>query len=210
MKCPNCGTEVGEDARFCTNCGVALLSTVKEEGATPLYCKKCGLKLPEGAAFCTKCGNPVATVPPITPVARTETRIILASWGERFVAWLLDIIIIGIVLAPLKWLAIWPAFVWAPAPLRWIPFADFGLDNLIYLLYWTLMEGSNGQSLGKMIMKIKVTRLNGAPTDIAHAALQSLGKAFLLPIDCLIGWILYPLKNQRLFNYLSETIVVKA
>ncbi|MDH5441035.1 MAG: RDD family protein [Candidatus Bathyarchaeota archaeon] len=72
------------------------------------------------------------------------------------------------------------------------------------------MEGIYGQSIGKIAMRIKVTQLNGRSTDIVHALLESLGKAFLLPIDCIIGWILYPGKKQRLFNYVSETIVVKA
>ena len=70
------------------------------------------------------------------------------------------------------------------------------------------MEGIYGQSLGKMIMKIKVTKLDGRSVDLPHAAIESIGKAFLLPIDCIIGWLLYGDKNQRLFNYISETLVV--
>jgi uncharacterized RDD family membrane protein YckC len=71
------------------------------------------------------------------------------------------------------------------------------------------MEGTSGQSIGKMALNIKVTNLDGTPTDIAHASLASLGKAFLLPIDFIIGVVLYPVKNQRLFNHVSETIIVK-
>ena len=71
------------------------------------------------------------------------------------------------------------------------------------------MDGIYGQSLGKMVMKIKVTKLDGKAVDLLSAAIESIGKAFLLPIDCIIGWILYGNKNQRLFNYISETIVVE-
>jgi hypothetical protein len=39
--------------------------------------------------------------------------------------------------------------------------------------------------------------------------LETVGKAFLLPLDVLLGWIFYPKRRQRLFNYISETIVVK-
>jgi uncharacterized RDD family membrane protein YckC len=91
----------------------------------------------------------------------------------------------------------------------WVPFVDFGLSNVVQFLYWMLMEGAYGQSLGKMLMRIKVARLDGSPINMGQAALQSLGKAFLLPLDCLLGWILYPRRRQRLFNYLSETVVVK-
>jgi hypothetical protein len=38
---------------------------------------------------------------------------------------------------------------------------------------------------------------------MGQAAVESVGKAFLLPLDCLLGWIL------RIFNYLSETIVIR-
>ena len=91
-----------------------------------------------------------------------------------------------------------------------IPFVDFGLDNVIYFLYWMFMEATYGQSIGKMILRIEITRLNGEPASMVQSAIEGVGKAFLLPIDCIIGWILYPGKRQRLFNYISGTIVVKA
>ena len=90
------------------------------------------------------------------------------------------------------------------------PFVDLGLDNVIYFLYWTLMEGTNGQSIGKIVMKLKVTQLNGNRLDMVQAAIEGMGKAFLLPLDVIIGLFLYPNKKQRLFNYISGTIVLKA
>jgi uncharacterized RDD family membrane protein YckC len=80
----------------------------------------------------------------------------------------------------------------------------------MYFLYWTFMEGTYGQSLGKMVMGIRIVRLNGEHADLSRAALESIGKAFLLPIDLILGWALHPRKRQRIFNYLSETVVVRA
>jgi len=208
LKCPNCGTEVSEGDRFCSDCGASLGPSGKETEAVALYCRKCGSKLPEGATYCTNCGTPLRAAPPVAP----EARLRLAGWGERFLAWLMDIIIVGILLLPVKrflLLAAWPGFVWAPDFLRWIPFVDLGLDNIVHFLYWTTMEGSFGQSIGKVIMKIGVKQLSGEPTDMMHAAIESIGKAFLLPIDCIVGWLFYPRKKQRLFSYLSETVVVR-
>jgi len=166
-----------------------------------VYCKNCGSELPEGAAYCPKCG---ASVEPLVGFK-------LATWGERFVAWLIDVVILSVIIQPVKLLIglAWPGFVWAPFFPSWVPFVDFGLSNVIYFVYWMLMDGTYGRSIGKMIMRIKVTRLDGKLADMPHAALESLGKAFLLPIDCIIGWILYPRKRQRIFNYLSETIVIR-
>jgi uncharacterized RDD family membrane protein YckC len=173
------------------------------------FCKHCEAKLSEGAAYCSKCGILVESLPS-TPYI-SKSRLELASWTERFIAWVIDAIILGIFISVIKffvWIA-WPTFVWAPDYLRWIPFVDIGMDNVIFFLYWTLMDGINGQSIGKSIMRIKVTQLNDKPVDLAHATIESLGKAFLLPLDCIIGWLLYPRKKQRLFNYISETIIVR-
>jgi len=164
------------------------------------YCKNCGSEVPEDAAYCPKCGGPVQAVAGIT----------LAFWGERFVAWLIDVILLSIIIGLIRFAwAGWPSFAWVPSFPTWVPFVDFGLSNVVQFLYWMLMEGAYGQSLGKMLMRIKAARLDGSPINMGQAALQSLGKAFLLPLDCLLGWILYPRRRQRLFNYLSETIVVK-
>ena len=170
------------------------------EGIMP-YCRKCGATLSDRAAYCQQCGASVEAI----------ARLALATWGERLIAWVIDLILLGIFLTPIKIVLrlAWPGFLWAPSALQWIPFVHLGLDNIVYFLYWTFMEGINGQSIGKMAMKIRVTTLNGEPTDLVHAAIQSLGKAFLLPLDCIIGLILYPTERQRLFNYISETLVTK-
>jgi uncharacterized RDD family membrane protein YckC len=129
---------------------------------------------------------------------------------ERFIAWLIDIIILWV---SLSWFS-WPGFslipkAWETIVPRGIPIVDLGFKNVIYFLYWTLLEWKYGQSVGKMAMRIKVTHLNGGPICSGRAAIQSIGKAFLLPLDCIIGWIMYPAKEQRLFNYISETVAVK-
>jgi uncharacterized RDD family membrane protein YckC len=132
----------------------------------------------------------------------------LALWSERFIAWLIDVIIIGIfvgLLELLTWFA-WEPFSFWPS---WFPFINFGSGGIIYFLYWTLMEGIYGQSIGKMVMRIRVTRLDGSKIGFGYAALESVGKAFLLVLDLIIGWVLYPRRKQRAFNYLSETIVVQ-
>jgi uncharacterized RDD family membrane protein YckC len=164
------------------------------------FCKNCGEELAEGARYCRKCG---------ASTSRFQEQV-LAGWGERFIAWLIDMIVLGIVLA---WLSLpgfnWISRFWSGTFPDWIPFVDFGFNNVVYFIYWTFMEGTYGQSIGKMIMKIVVTDLDGKQVDIGKAAFQSIGKAFLLPIDCILGWILYQQNHQRLFNYLSETIVLK-
>jgi uncharacterized RDD family membrane protein YckC len=165
-------------------------------------CSKCGSELPEGAGFCPKCG---------TPVKQTVEQPKLAYWGTRFVAWLIDIVIVGAIVWFLRVFlgAAWPGYLWPTGLPGWFPFADFGASNVAYFLYWMLSDGLYGQSFGKIIMRIKITRLDGGVPNMGQAAIESIGKAFLLPIDVIVGWFLYPSRRQRLFNYLSNTIVVR-
>jgi len=181
-------------------------------------CKECGYELPEGAVYCPRCGTPVVkeetpaqAATTAGPAAPISPGLKLAFWWERFVAWLIDVILIGLVLSLVEALTFFSLrpFTFLPGWLDWIPFFNFGLSGVVNFLYWMLMDGAYGQSFGKMVMMIRVTRVDGSRVNMANAALESVGKAFLLPLDCLLGWILYPRRRQRVFNYISETIVVK-
>ncbi len=155
-----------------------------------MYCKKCGNEISEEAEYCPKCG-----------AAQNISEIMLASSGERILAWLIDGIIVGFVVSAL-------AFPGLFFPLH-TPVINFSLNGIALFLYWSYTEGTTGQGIGKKVMKIKVTDLDGEPIDISTSMYQAFGKAFLLPLDVIIGLIAYGDKEQRLFNHLSNTIVVK-
>lgn len=123
-------------------------------------------------------------------------------------AWLIDVIIIGIFVCLLELLT-W--FAWEPFSFwhSWFSLFNFGSGGFIYFLYWTLLESTYGQSFGKMIMHLRVVRLNGGRISLGQAALESVGKAFLLLLDIIIGLALYPNRRQRILNYLSETVVIR-
>jgi hypothetical protein len=131
--------------------------------------------------------------------------LVLAKWSTRFWAWLIDIILVGLVGSAVSGIL---DPVW-----RFIPFS-FGfeaisLDSLLLFVYWTLLEGYRGQSIGKMALNIRTTGRAGEDIGYAAAAIESFGKAFLLVLDCLIGWIAMPGSKLRLFNRLSNTIVIE-
>ncbi len=126
----------------------------------------------------------------------------LASWDSRFWAWLIDVIIVAAVLNLfLKPLSFWSFGI----PNLW----SFGIDGVVLFIYWTLLEGYTGQSIGKMALNLKVTDRKGDEIDLEKAAVESFGKAFILPIDCLVGWLAMSGEKLRLFNRLSNTIVIK-
>lgn len=49
IKCPNCGSEVPENSKFCLECGTKM--------ATEWQCKNCGEMVPANAKFCGNCGS---------------------------------------------------------------------------------------------------------------------------------------------------------
>jgi uncharacterized RDD family membrane protein YckC len=84
------------------------------------------------------------------------------------------------------------------------------ISSLGFLAYWTYFESSTtGQSIGKRLLKIKTTDLTGGKIDTKSAIIESFGKAFLLPLDVVLGWIFTNNKRQRIFNRISNTIVIK-
>ena len=136
--------------------------------------------------------------------------ITLARWSTRFWAWLIDFIIVTIAIEVIF------AIAYAPLALNQgvqgnpgLGAVRFAVQSLLFFAYWTYFESTTGQSIGKKLLKIKTTDLAGNVPDVRNIAIQSFGKAFLLPIDVFFGWIFTNDKRQRLFNRASDTIVVR-
>ncbi|EMA26178.1 MULTISPECIES: RDD family protein [Haloarcula] len=130
----------------------------------------------------------------------------IASWDDRFLAWLLDVLLVGVVLSALGEAAGVFSLLTGSLSVT-TPFT--GLNGLGLFVYWTALEGRQGQSVGKMVMNIAVTDERGNAIDYGTAAIESFGKAFLLPIDILVGWLVYEEEGLRLFNKLSSTVVIE-
>ncbi|MFZ2471351.1 MAG: RDD family protein [Methanothrix sp.] len=122
----------------------------------------------------------------------------LSSWGDRFWAWLIDVLLMS---------TFWYEIM---IVLKRDAFSLDGVLPLMVLMfiYWTVLEGYRGQSLGKMLFSIVVTGPSGEQIRFRDAALESFGKAFLLPLDSLTGYFVFRESRQRLFNRISDTIVI--
>lgn len=58
-------------------------------------------------------------------------------------------------------------------------------------------------------MNLKTTNLDGTVAEGKKVAIAAFGKAFLLPFDVVLGWIFTNEKRQRIFNRVSNTVVIK-
>jgi len=146
-------------------------------------------------------------------VKRQAELLILANWGRRFIAWMIDYIIINVMLAYFRLedleTQLLPQFLLPRLPgfdiSIWSP-----LSILIFFLYWTFSEWYFGRSIGQLLLNLRLTNLEGRNVSLRASAIQSAGKSILLPLDCLIGWVYHPCRKarQRFFNKLSNTIVI--
>jgi uncharacterized RDD family membrane protein YckC len=154
-----------------------------------------------------------------TTNTESET-IVLASWIDRFIAWLIDFIIVsiglGILFAVIS-IPFWIAFpqMFESTNMNMLFTSEGGywpsyiISSLVFMAYWTYFESTRGQSIGKKLLHLKTTDLAGKSIDVKTAVIESFGKAFLLPFDLILGWILTNDKRQRIFNRASGTIVIK-
>ena len=141
-----------------------------------------------------------------------------AGAGSRIVAVIIDhiilIVIAMIVALPLGlYTAMSAIFMDVSGILAPTLLATVGILNVvIWILYFTYFEGSSGQTLGKRVMGIRVTRIDGTPPSYGEAFLRTI----LRIIDGIGAYILGLIvilateKKQRIGDMAAKTIVVKA
>ena len=152
-----------------------------------------------------------------------------ASFGQRLVAVIIDVIIIGVaqsfIIVPLL-AAVGLGFASNAENMDFTnPEESAGmiagimaliggywiLATCIQILYFTFMESSKNQAtVGKMAMGIIVTDLNGGKLDFSKALVRNLCK-IISNLTMLIGYIMaaFTEKKQALHDMLASTLVVK-
>lgn len=132
----------------------------------------------------------------------------LASFKNRALAFLIDFALI---------LAITTAITLIPQVLS-LSLGEFlsnGISSMLYItigllwIYSTLLEGFNGQSIGKRIKGLKVVRIDGKKMSYDHAAVRNFGKVLpLLPFDLIYGWRIKNSAFMRYFDKFAGTTVI--
>ncbi|HUT05989.1 MAG TPA: RDD family protein [Nitrosopumilaceae archaeon] len=135
--------------------------------------------------------------------------LLLAKWSDRFIAWLIDFIIISSIFTVIFTSFFgtidveWSENMMMSEATSYIP------ASILFLVYWIVLEYKTGQSIGKKILHLKVVNIDGKPPTILGVMISSFGKSFLLPIDLILGHIFTNQKRQRIFNKIGDTIVLK-
>jgi uncharacterized RDD family membrane protein YckC len=126
--------------------------------------------------------------------------------GIRFVSILIDSIILGIIDIMLG--TILGVFRGPEGDIWWWWILSF----IIFLAYYTYLEGTRGQTIGKMITRIKVVREDGGRIDMNQAFIRNILRIIDGLFVYLVGAVLIwrSDKKQRLGDRVGKTLVVKA
>ena len=138
-----------------------------------------------------------------------SAKIIIAKWTDRFLAWLIDFIIISIISASIIFASFGTINFETTEDVFWAESIQYIPSSIIFFIYWVILEYKTGQTIGKKILDLKVIDISGNKPCLKGIILSSFGKSFLLPFDVILGWILTNEKRQRTFNKLGDTLVVK-
>jgi uncharacterized RDD family membrane protein YckC len=190
-------------------------------------CEQCGTPASPGAKYCESCGAPVApqgiqpqAQGPLAyqaPAYYTGTPTPYQGVAIRFVAILIDYFIITIIvgLLVLPFLAAALAATAVSENVSTFAWGSVAIASLIglaiWFLYFTLLEGHYGQTVGKMALSIKVVReADGKPIDYSEAAVRTVLRIIDGLFDYLLGaiFIWTSDQNQRLGDRAAHTVVV--
>jgi uncharacterized RDD family membrane protein YckC/DNA-binding transcriptional ArsR family regulator len=135
----------------------------------------------------------------VADVERKATQLPLASFRRRVSAFLMDFFL---VLAITVAIMLPQAISILSGNVFTIGFSAivFGTLGLLWV-YSTMLEGFNGQSLGKRALGLKVVKTDGKKASYDQAAVRNFGKAFLLPFDLLAG---LRIKNEQFMRYFDK------
>ena len=135
--------------------------------------------------------------------------IIIAKWTDRFLAWLIDFIVISGISTAVIFASFGTIDYEFGGDVFWAENTQYVPTSILFFAYWTVLEYKTGQTIGKKILNLRITNINGGKPNLKGIMISSFGKSFLLPVDCILGWILTNKKRQRVFNKLGDTLIVK-
>ena len=125
-----------------------------------------------------------------------------AGFGIRFVAWLIDAVVLGVATGVIGQLLIFPFF-----GENLLDKMGFLIGPLYAILLWV---NWNGQTLGKKVMKIKVVRKDGKVLDYKVAVFRYLGYIVSSLFFCLgFFWVIWDKEKQGWHDKIAGTFVTE-
>lgn len=231
MLCPHCGASNLYGSRFCSSCGTALKQGAAPDTApAPPSSTPPAPHSPEaGEDSAAGSWSPRTPAVPASPVPRSSPldngtgqgeeaakgpEIRIAGMLDRFIALILDstLIVAVFVLCGMAVAVRWGGVTESGFSLVGIPASiSFMVTTLFAVLYYWLMEGLFGATIGKMAAAIRVTGLEGEKCGLGNALVRTFLRIFDGLFFYLLGFLVAVRspKKQRIGDHLAKTLVIK-
>ena len=167
-----------------------------------VFCSKCGAPTPPTGLFCEKCGARRALMS--TGILNYQ------GIGPRLAAQIID----GIILFILYFIVgglMFGSFTFQVYGDQ--AYSFMAVYFLLTFLYFTILEGISGATVGKRLVKIKVVREDGSMCSLGTALTRNILRIIdALPFLYILGMVLIARsdRKQRLGDRLAKTVVVKS
>ena len=168
------------------------MKEVAQNKGDVVICPNCGRDNPAEARFCGACSSPLAAVsdtafppPPVSLAADTY-----AGFWIRLAAWIIDavIVVFGTSVVRMLWYGAATGDGGASPTFAGIV-GSVVIALLVPALYFVLLTGLKGQTLGKMAAGIRVVNQEGLAPGAGRAALRETVGKFVSIIALFLGFL---------------------
>jgi uncharacterized RDD family membrane protein YckC len=232
MLCPNCSKENPDDSVYCTFCGQHLFP---ERANAPVVPPSAPPETQAGAAgplwsapgsspefpAPSVASTPSAAVavslpaaysyaPPVRPVAAAAAQRYAGFW-RRFLAFLIDYILISLFQSVLMQFGVLPAVQVGTIPAPEQSVRILAVAFVVWGAYFILFEASPWQAtLGKRALDLIVTNMDGSRPSFAKTAGRNLGRLLslvILGMGCVMA--AFTEKKQAMHDLLAGCLVMR-
>jgi uncharacterized RDD family membrane protein YckC len=225
MYCSKCGTQLTNDTIFCSACGQAT-GVVAPAGAAAAVAASAAPGLPDYAPVAAAAPGAVARYTPATGAMLFVPPAYAGFW-LRFLAYIIDNIVLGVIFGVVALLAIaaigvdyFRAMIQGlqdgngefPVALVSAILIAALLSAVVSWIYHAWMESSQYQgTLGKMALGLIVTDLNDQPVTFGRATGRFFAKIITGLIPLGIGYIMagFTEKKQALHDMIASCLVLR-
>jgi uncharacterized RDD family membrane protein YckC len=136
----------------------------------------------------------------------------LAGFWRRFFAYLIDSILVGIVSGVI--FGVINGIVRSASDTQTLSSGSALIGLVIGLAYFGWLWGTRGQTLGYMVLGIRVTRSDGSPITVGRALIRYLalylsGALCLIPLIISAFMIGLGQRKQGIHDLIADTVVVR-
>ncbi len=173
-------------------------------------CPKCGTKS-YGTPFCVFCQEPLGSQVHVSGKREIDdpqpVDIRPAGAGRRILAFLLDWIILSITV---DFIYLFYRFGSGHGDRLMSLDKGMGISSALFLIYFTMLTGDNGQTLGKRVLGIRVIRVSGE----ALSYMRAFGRTLCYVVSSMLFglgfiWAIFDSKKQGWHDKIAGTRVVR-